>query len=123
MQVVDVERLDGKWLITATGKAFGACPSCSVLSTMRHGRYSRQLQDLLEQGTVGHCHINRKRSRLNEARGLKVDHTAFRAYVSSRLEDQGTHHPIAVCRQQMASWSKVAVDEGVSRQEALCLSR
>jgi hypothetical protein len=84
MQVVDVERLDGKWLITATGKAFGACPSCSVLSTIRHGRYSRQLQDLLEQGTVGHCHINRKRSRLNEARGLKVDHTAFRAYVSSR---------------------------------------
>jgi hypothetical protein len=32
----------------------------------------------------GHCHINRKRSRLNEARGLKVDHAAFRAYVSSR---------------------------------------
>jgi hypothetical protein len=31
----------------------------------------------------GHCHINRKTSRLNEARGLKADHPAFRVYVSS----------------------------------------
>jgi transposase len=52
MQVLDVERLDGKWLIAATGGASGACPSCSVPSTTRQGRYSRQLQDLPEQGTV-----------------------------------------------------------------------
>jgi transposase len=52
MLVVDVERLDGKWLIAATSGASGACPSCSVPSTTRHGRYSRQLQDLPEQGTV-----------------------------------------------------------------------
>jgi transposase len=52
MQVAGVERLDGKWLVTANGKAVGACPSCSVPSTTRHGRYGRLLQDLPEQGTV-----------------------------------------------------------------------
>jgi hypothetical protein len=36
-----------------------------------------------EQLSYRHCHINRKRSRLNEARWLKDDHAAFRAYVSS----------------------------------------
>jgi hypothetical protein len=29
-----------------------------------------------------HCHINRKRSCLNEVHGLKADHAAFLAYVS-----------------------------------------
>jgi hypothetical protein len=38
------------------------------------------------------------------------------------LEGQGAHYPIAPCLHQMASRSKVAVDEGVSRQEALHLT-
>jgi hypothetical protein len=36
-----------------------------------------------EQESGWHCHIKRKRSRLNEVRGPKDDHAAFRAYVSS----------------------------------------
>ncbi|MGI4745231.1 MAG: transposase family protein [Janthinobacterium lividum] len=39
-------------LITAIGEGTGACPSCSVPSTTRHGHYDRQLQDLPEQGAV-----------------------------------------------------------------------
>jgi zinc-finger of transposase IS204/IS1001/IS1096/IS1165 len=52
VRVLNVQRLDGKRLITAAGEESSVCPSCSVPSTTRHGHYSRQLQDLPKQGAV-----------------------------------------------------------------------
>ncbi|HEY2402074.1 MAG TPA: hypothetical protein VGI23_17095, partial [Steroidobacteraceae bacterium] len=44
--VVAVERLEGGWVISATGPGHGQCPACGTASSSRHSSYSRHLQDL-----------------------------------------------------------------------------
>jgi transposase len=50
IQVIDVTRVGGGWMIVAKGPRRGACPSCGALSGSRHGSYRRSLQDLPAQG-------------------------------------------------------------------------
>jgi transposase len=50
LQVTEVKRDGGRWLISATGPGHGACPACGTLSTFRHSTYLRSLQDLPLQG-------------------------------------------------------------------------
>lgn len=47
---LEAERLDDKWLISATSRGSSSCPSCAVSSSSCHSSYIRHLQDLPEQG-------------------------------------------------------------------------
>lgn len=50
VSVHKAERLDDKWLISATSRGSSSCPDCAVPSSSFHSSYIRRLQDLPEQG-------------------------------------------------------------------------
>jgi len=50
VRILDAERLDGQWLISAMAIGSGVCPDCGARSTRRHGWHERHLQDLPAQG-------------------------------------------------------------------------
>jgi transposase len=50
IQVLEAEKPNGSWVVSAVGLGSGRCPDCESLSTSRHSRYVRHLQDLPVQG-------------------------------------------------------------------------
>jgi transposase len=52
IQVLEAENPNGSWIVSAVGSGSGRCPNCESLSTSRHSRYVRHLQDLPVQGTT-----------------------------------------------------------------------
>jgi hypothetical protein len=50
IQVLEAEKPNGTWIVSAVGLGSGRCPDCESLSTSRHSRYVRHLQDLTVQG-------------------------------------------------------------------------
>jgi hypothetical protein len=50
IRVLAVDGEDGRWLVSGEASAACACPDCQQPSRVRHGRYSRDLQDLPAQG-------------------------------------------------------------------------
>ena len=50
IQVLEAEKPNGSWIVSAVGLGSGQCPDCESLSTSRHSRYVRHLQDLPVQG-------------------------------------------------------------------------
>jgi zinc-finger of transposase IS204/IS1001/IS1096/IS1165 len=51
IQVLEAEKPNGSWIVSAVvGLGSGRCPDCASLSTSRHSRYVRHLQDLPVQG-------------------------------------------------------------------------
>jgi transposase len=50
IRVLAVDGEDGRWLISGESSAACVCPTCEQPSRARHGRYSRDLQDLPAQG-------------------------------------------------------------------------
>lgn len=50
IQVLEAEKPNGSWIVSAVGLGSGRCPDCESLSTSRHSRYVRHLQDLPVQG-------------------------------------------------------------------------
>ena len=52
IQVLEAEKPNGSWIVSAVGSGSGRCPNCESLSTSRHSRYVRHLQDLPVQGTT-----------------------------------------------------------------------
>jgi transposase len=65
IQVLEAENSNGIWIVSAVGLGSGRCPDCESLSTSRHSRYVRRLQDLPVQGiTVAlNVKVNRWRCR------------------------------------------------------------
>ena len=52
VRVLGVGRDGDRWVISAVGPEVGSCPRCRALSTRRHSRYFRHLQDLPVQGAA-----------------------------------------------------------------------
>jgi transposase len=51
IQILEAENSIGNWVVSAVGLGSGGrCPDCQSLSTSRHSRYVRRLQDLPVQG-------------------------------------------------------------------------
>src|SRR5450432_3484628 len=50
VRVERVERVKGRWVVSAIGQASGSCPGCGDRSTHRHGWHERGVQDLPVQG-------------------------------------------------------------------------
>ena len=50
IRVLAVDGEDGRWVVSGEASAACACPDCQQPSRVRHGRYSRDLQDLPAQG-------------------------------------------------------------------------
>jgi transposase len=50
IRVLSVNEEDGRWLVSGESSSACACPTCKQPSRVRHGRYSRDLQDLPAQG-------------------------------------------------------------------------
>jgi transposase len=52
IQVLEAKNPNGIWMVSAEGLGSGRCPDCESLSTSRHSRYLRRLQDLPVQGVT-----------------------------------------------------------------------
>jgi len=67
IRVLSVDRQDGRWLVSGESSAVCVCPDCQQPSRTRHGRYSRDLQDLPAQGRPVVVRISIQRWRCRNA--------------------------------------------------------
>ena len=66
IQVLEAEKPNGSWIVSAVGLGSGRCPDCESLSTSRHSRYVRHLQDLPVQGITVALRIKLSRWRCRD---------------------------------------------------------
>lgn len=52
ISVVDVQFVEGGWLVSARGRGSRRCPGCNKRSSSHHGSYLRRLRDLPVQGAL-----------------------------------------------------------------------